>query len=215
VADEGEGIQVELDRQSIEKRDFPITRRGYDPVVVNAHLAALADKIEHGDRTGGHDSVATIASGMVQTILDAAESTAADIERSAKDEAAQLRHDAEHAAQNMRDGAVAKSRSHVTAVASATEPMLERVAMMERDVGMLVADFRTGVQQLTSELALLAENMNSLYGAASTAGDGARRSQRAPAAQPPPAPVEPLLNGPVDTAAATAPTNGRTRAPAK
>ena len=35
---------VELDRQSIEKRDFPIGRRGYDPAAVDAHLRALADR---------------------------------------------------------------------------------------------------------------------------------------------------------------------------
>src|SRR3984957_5357910 len=33
---------VELDRQGIERRDFPIVRRGYDPASVDAHLRALA-----------------------------------------------------------------------------------------------------------------------------------------------------------------------------
>ena len=37
---------VALDRQSIEKRDFPIGRRGYDPDAVDAHLAMLADEVE-------------------------------------------------------------------------------------------------------------------------------------------------------------------------
>ncbi|MDX6666975.1 MAG: hypothetical protein QOK04_355, partial [Solirubrobacteraceae bacterium] len=27
-----------LDRQSIEKKDFPVGRRGYDPQAVDAHL---------------------------------------------------------------------------------------------------------------------------------------------------------------------------------
>ena len=36
-----------LDRQSIEKRDFPIGRRGYDPDAVDAHLALLADEVEN------------------------------------------------------------------------------------------------------------------------------------------------------------------------
>ena len=39
-----------LDRQSIEKKDFPIGRRGYDPDAVDAHLKLLADEIdEWGD----------------------------------------------------------------------------------------------------------------------------------------------------------------------
>ena len=36
---------VALDRQSIEKKDFPIGRRGYDPDAVDAHLRLLADEI--------------------------------------------------------------------------------------------------------------------------------------------------------------------------
>ena len=35
-----------LDRQSIEKRDFPISRRGYDIDAVDAHLAMIADEYE-------------------------------------------------------------------------------------------------------------------------------------------------------------------------
>ena len=37
---------VELDRQVIERRDFPIVRRGYDPASVDAHLRALAADVE-------------------------------------------------------------------------------------------------------------------------------------------------------------------------
>lgn len=35
-----------FDRQSIERRDFPIARRGYDPASVDRHLAAIADAVE-------------------------------------------------------------------------------------------------------------------------------------------------------------------------
>ena len=35
-----------LDRQSIEKRDFPFGRRGYEPAAVDAHLAAVAREVE-------------------------------------------------------------------------------------------------------------------------------------------------------------------------
>ena len=35
-----------LDRQSIEKKDFPIGRRGYDPEAVDSHLASLAEEVE-------------------------------------------------------------------------------------------------------------------------------------------------------------------------
>jgi DivIVA domain-containing protein len=37
---------VAFDRQSIERRDFPIARRGYDPASVDRHLTAIADVVE-------------------------------------------------------------------------------------------------------------------------------------------------------------------------
>jgi DivIVA domain-containing protein len=37
---------VPLDRQAIEKRDFPIGRRGYDPAAVDAPLGRLAEEVE-------------------------------------------------------------------------------------------------------------------------------------------------------------------------
>src|SRR5213078_4899030 len=37
---------VALDRQSIEKRDFPIGRRGYEPEAVDGFLGQLADEVE-------------------------------------------------------------------------------------------------------------------------------------------------------------------------
>ncbi len=35
-----------FDRQSIERRDFPIARRGYDPASVDRHLSAIADAFD-------------------------------------------------------------------------------------------------------------------------------------------------------------------------
>jgi len=37
---------VDLDRQRIERRDFPVSRRGYDPAAVDAHLRDLAENVE-------------------------------------------------------------------------------------------------------------------------------------------------------------------------
>ena len=37
-----------LDRQSIEKKDFPVGRRGYDPEAVDSHLSQLADEVTAG-----------------------------------------------------------------------------------------------------------------------------------------------------------------------
>ena len=37
---------MSLDRQTIEKRDFPISRRGYETVAVDGHLAQIAREVE-------------------------------------------------------------------------------------------------------------------------------------------------------------------------
>ena len=50
-----------LDRQAVERRDFPISRRGYDPAAVDAHLRALASELEELQRAraaGADDSLA-------------------------------------------------------------------------------------------------------------------------------------------------------------
>ena len=69
---------VDVDRQAIERRDFPIGRRGYDPAAVDAHLRSLANEIEElqRDRASDHAerSLATAAGTHVQSILAAAAS---------------------------------------------------------------------------------------------------------------------------------------------
>ena len=59
-------LTVDLDRQSIERRDFPIARRGYDPAVVDAHLRALAAEVQElRERPvdGARDRVAGLGRG--------------------------------------------------------------------------------------------------------------------------------------------------------
>ena len=57
VCEETPGGTLALDRQSIEKRDFPIGRRGYEPEAVDAHLATVAREVEAlkraAERAGG------------------------------------------------------------------------------------------------------------------------------------------------------------------
>jgi DivIVA domain-containing protein len=74
---------VELDRNAIERRDFPVTRRGYDPAEVDAHLAQLADAVE--ELRGA--SAAGTAAQRVRGIVEAAERSAAEIEAGAREEA--------------------------------------------------------------------------------------------------------------------------------
>jgi len=165
-----------LDRQSIEKKDFPIGRRGYEPEAVDAHLAALAAEIEGlqgaPQRRGG-DSLASAASAQVLAIVEAAESSAADIERQARDEASRIRTEAQSDAANTRDDAVARSEEHVGKVAESTQLMLQRIDAMEGELGALIESLRTGANRLNADLTLLHGNMGDLYGAA---GGGAQQT---------------------------------------
>jgi DivIVA domain-containing protein len=164
---------VPLDRQAIEKRDFPIGRRGYDPASVDAHLARLADEIEslgrQAKRRSG-DSLAQAASEQVRLIVQAAESSAAEIEREAEEEAAQIRTEATRDAERTRADAIERASGHVGRVSSATGDMLERVEAMQRELGSLVETLRTGANRVNADLSLLESNMAELHQAA---GSGA------------------------------------------
>jgi cell division septum initiation protein DivIVA len=179
-----------LDRQTIEKRDFPIGRRGYEPVAVDAHLAAIAREVEalrraqaagsaeaHPAPAGG-TSLAAVASAQVQAIVEAAESSAAAIEREAREHAEQVAQDSAREAQRIRDEAIERSQEHVGKVHEATALMLQRVDAMESELSSLVESLRTGANRLNADLSLLSGNMGELYPAA-----GSRERSAAPAAE--------------------------------
>lgn len=199
-----------LDRQSIEKKDFPIARRGYDPEAVDAHLEQLSAEVEDLQRQaagGGHApsaaapapaparaspaSIAIAASEHVRAIVEAAESSAAEIEAGAREEAARIIGEAQDAAADIRDNAVAKSQDHVGAVAESTSGMLNRVDAMEGELGALIESLRTGANRLGADLSLLKGNMGELYDVAGTA-----------AAAGPSAPIESMPLGKRPAAAA-------------
>ncbi len=155
-----------LDRQSIEKRDFPIARRGYDPAGVDAHLARIADDLDQLRRetdraaTGG---VAGSASTHVQAIVEAAESTAERLLREAQAEAGELRERAAGDAQRARQEALEESREHVAKVGEQTTRMLQRVEAMDNELGGMIESLRTGVNRLVADLALLEGNIADLH----------------------------------------------------
>ncbi len=183
-----------LDRQSIEKRDFPIGRRGYEPSAVDAHLAAIAREVEALKRAqaaapagaqpaaSAGTSLAAVASAQVQAIVEAAESSAAAIERDARESAEQVAEDAARDAERTRDEAIERSQEHVGKVHEATALMLQRVDAMESELSALVESLRTGANRLNADLSLLSGNMGELYSAAG-------RPSSAPATAPPAAEV--------------------------
>ena len=195
-----------LDRQTIEKRDFPIGRRGYEPATVDAHLAAIAREVDALKRAqaaapsasapaSGGTSLAAVASSQVQAIVEAAESSAAAIERDARDAAEQVAADAAREAARTRDEAIERAQDHVGKVHEATSLMLQRVDAMESELSALVESLRTGANRLNADLSLLSGNMGELYAAAgrpsAAPASAASLSPASPA--PPPAVVEEVV----------------------
>src|SRR4051812_44410908 len=157
---------MSLDRQSIEKRDFPIGRRGYEPDAVDEHLARLAaefDALSRQSQRKNTDSLAAVASQQVAAIVQAAETTAADLERQASDEAARIQREAEAEARSTREEAIESSQAHVGRVSDAVAHMLQRVDAMESELGALLESLRTGANRLQADLTLLEGNMGELH----------------------------------------------------
>jgi DivIVA domain-containing protein len=166
-----------LDRQTIEKRDFPIGRRGYEPEAVDAHLARVAEEVEQlrrraaaggagGSAKSSPASIAQAASEQVRSIVEAAEASAAAIEQNAQEEAERIIDEAETDARQTRDAAVGQSQEHVGKVRQSTTQMLQRVDAMESELSGLVESLRTGANRLTADLSLLEGGMGDLYDAA-------------------------------------------------
>jgi hypothetical protein len=176
---------VDFDRQAIERRDFPIGRRGYDPAAVDMHLRALAEEFEELQRaaiSGGADvSVASTAGTQVQSILQAAETAAGEIERHALENARQVREDADRDADRTREEAVERARQHVAGVAQVAAKLLEHVGSMDGEVGALVESLRAGAGRLAADLSAVEKGMAELYDAASGRGEGAEQAAPAPA----------------------------------
>ncbi len=169
-----------LDRQDIQRRDFPISRRGYETEAVDAHLRRLADELEQARRSQrGTESLASAASEQVRAIVEAAETTSADIQRQAEAEARTIRDEAASDAQRARDEAAAQARDHVANVSEATQVMLQRVDAMETELGALIESLRTGANRLTADLTLLQGNMGELRAASGQAAEPARDDLRA------------------------------------
>ncbi|MGH3048543.1 MAG: hypothetical protein ACRDLK_00170 [Gaiellaceae bacterium] len=153
-----------LDRQSIEKRDFPIGRRGYDPAAVDAHLSEIASQVEELRISARRhsESLASSASEQVRAIIEAAEASAAEIERQVETEAREIRAEAAQEAQAARSDASSQASDYVGRVSESTAVMLQRLQAMESELGSLIDGLRTGANRLNADLQLLEGNFASV-----------------------------------------------------
>ena len=102
--------------EDVARKDFPISRRGYDPAAVDAYLERLEEKLQKKSEREKAPMAAGI-SEQVKSILAAAEATAAE-----------LRSDAQQAADQMRSTAAAESRQQVTRVSDSSSTLLSELA---------------------------------------------------------------------------------------
>lgn len=224
---------VELDGQGIERRDFPISRRGYEPAAVDAHLAAVAAAVLELRREASRgESLGASAASQVQSILDAAEATAAEIVSEAQRSAEQTIASAAAEASRTRGDAVAKAQAHVAAVSEATAALRAKLDSMDGEIGDLVDRLRGGASRLSSDLSAAQRDMASIYdrapqppgsaiapaAAQAPAPPASAQAQMAPAsaqAQTPPAAPAPAVPAapaaPAPAPAAPAAANGLAR----
>jgi DivIVA domain-containing protein len=124
-----------VEREEIERSDFPVARRGYDTASVDAHLRHVADELE-GARAGRPAaSLAAGASEQVRLILEAAEQSAA-----------QLREDAERTA-----------GAHVERVQDAAAALVSRLDELHGELDSLLDGLRESAGRLAQGLAELHE----------------------------------------------------------
>jgi DivIVA domain-containing protein len=141
--------QVELDRESIERRDFPVARRGYDPAAVDAHLRALTSSVQalaQRAQGAGELALGSATATQVQGILDAAQATATEIERQAQQDAQSTREEAA--------GELERARTHVETLAQASRALLARLESLDGEVGALAEGLRAGGSSPSGEGAL-------------------------------------------------------------
>jgi DivIVA domain-containing protein len=188
---------VPLERQNIEKKDFPYGRRGYDPDAVDAHLSAIADQVEGLKQSARRraETLASSASEQVRAIVEAAENTAAEIQRQAEQEAREIREDATEEASRTREQATDQAREYVGRVSESTAVMLQRLDAMESELGALIEALRTGANRLNADLQLLEGNLTELQESAAPRP----RFEPEPGAAEPLPPLEPA---PADVPAA-------------
>jgi DivIVA domain-containing protein len=122
-----------LDRDDIERHDFPTARRGYDPEAVHSHLRRVADELERLGRPAPappQPGLAAGASKQVRAILEAAESSAAEL----------------------RAEAGVEARGHVERVEGAANEMVARLGDLQGELDRLLGALKASASVLSEGL---------------------------------------------------------------
>src|SRR3954467_9038605 len=159
-----EGANLELDRHFIERNDFGVARRGYDPDEVDRHLRELADAVAELKRnqrkTSTTSSLASAAADQVRGIVEAAERSATDIQQQAEGEARRIVDDANQRSRETRERADADAMERVQNAEQATERMLERTGGVETEIDRLLGELRSAAGTLVENIRTSASGLN-------------------------------------------------------
>jgi DivIVA domain-containing protein len=128
-----------MDREEIERQDFPAARRGYDPGAVDAHLRRVADEFDTVARQRS-GSLAEGASSQVRAILEAAETSA----------------------RQLRDEAGREAGDHVERVEDAAKGMLDKLDRLQTELDRLLAGLKSTAESLTGSLEELSRDVGTL-----------------------------------------------------
>ena len=139
-------ILTGVDREDIERHDFPVGRRGYDPAAVDEHLRRVADEIDAlRANPGSRPAPTPLSAGtseQVRAILEAAETGAAELRAEAGREAGE----------------------HVARVEEAADGMLSKLDQLESELKTLLEALRRSGEQLNDGLARLQEQVSDFGG---------------------------------------------------
>ena len=186
---------MSLERQSIEKKDFPIGRRGYDPDAVDRHLSAMADEVDDLKSSSRRrtESLAEAAADQVRAIVEAAETSANQIRSDAEKDAREIMRESRSDAKQAREDATTQAGEYVANVSAATRTAIERLDAIEQEFGTLLDSVRTSVARASSDLQLLEGHLIEVKDAVSPRP--AFELEETPL-EPPPPPYEPAYEPP-------------------
>ncbi len=149
-----------MERDEIERQDFPAARRGYDTAAVEAHLRRVADEFEVARRGSG--SLAEGASTQVRAILEAAETSAREL----------------------REEAGREASGHVARVEDAAKGMLDKLDRLHGELDRLLEGLKATAESLAGSLDELSRDVGTLGPQVEPAPVEPAAADPAPAAPP-------------------------------
>jgi cell division septum initiation protein DivIVA len=112
--------------------------------------------------SGAGSSVAASAGEQVRAIIEAAESSAAQIRTDAEREAKKILAEARRELKRAQDEAAGQTSEQVSKVAQAATSLLERIESIQQEASSVMETLRAGGDRLVADLRLLEESVSAL-----------------------------------------------------